>query len=347
MDRGLSETQSGSEERYETVESTPKRNALGGKGYRILVIVLVIIALVVSALVLIFTSDPSRLPVNQASPSDRPTSVWTDPQTEWDADSSPSPDANASPTPNMEEVQAQNPIAARYTEIAEQKGLSAKNYEIVPTMYDSVRGQLMANPALPEGTPEALGPADAPVRVIVFSDYLCHYCQKLHEESWPVLEEKARRGEIRLEFYHYTIFSQLGSDKAAFAAHAAGLQGKFWEYSDLLFTEGATTPDAHGKARIAEDKLDALAQKLGLDMNKFHADMNSADTQNFVSGQTGYASSLGINATPAVIINGTYISGAYPSQLFENVIMVEKELLQDYPAAEQKAAAANNTAPAN
>lgn len=317
---------------------TPEEEKKDKRQYAIVVTVLVIIALVVGAAVLMVLSDPSRLRDANSSPSERPTSVWTEPKTGNESQgSNQSPDPASSATSSPEEIAAQNPIASRYAELAQEKGWSMTDGDVVPTVYDNVRSALLATPSLPASTGEAIGPEDAPVRVQVFSDYLCHYCQKLHDESMQTLEDLANSGDIRLEFYHFTIFAANGSDLAAQAAHAAGLQGRFWEYSDALFTQGALTTNAQGQQVVNEDALTSIATQLGLDLEKFKSDMNSEETKNYVAGQTAFASSMGMQSTPGIIVNGTYISGAYPTQTILNVIDLERELLKEFPLSEQKA----------
>jgi len=165
-----------------------------------------------------------------------------------------------------------------------------------------------------EGDPMALGPVDAPVGVVVYSDYSCPYCQDWAQQTAPTVVEYAEQGTVRLEARDIAI---LGEDslQAAVAAAAAAEQGRYWEFHELLFTDLA--------ARSPED-LTAMAQEAGLDLDRFAADLADPAVIATVQENMQEAQSLGLQSTPSFIVGGTPVVGAQPAEVFVEVI--EQEL---------------------
>src|SRR5690606_35254580 len=77
----------------------------------------------------------------------------------------------------------------------------------------------------------AIGPEDAPVVIVEFSDFRCPYCKRFRDETLPVLLEEYG-DQIRVV---YRDFPVVGGEVAAIAAECANKQGEFWAYHDALF----------------------------------------------------------------------------------------------------------------
>ena len=73
--------------------------------------------------------------------------------------------------------------------------------------------------------PMAAGPVDAPVSLVVYSDYQCPFCAMWTEQTQPVMLESAEAGDVRIEYRDINVFDQ-ESVTSARAAYAAGLQGR-------------------------------------------------------------------------------------------------------------------------
>lgn len=155
------------------------------------------------------------------------------------------------------------------------------------------------------------GPVDAPVVLVVFSDYQCPYCAKWSETTLPIMQELAEQGELRIEWRDVNVFGD-ASERAARASHAAALQGSFWEYHDELFPGG----ERRSPADLDDDGLLALAAELGLDADLFAADYASAETAEVIAANAQLGHDLGAYSTPAFIMGGTPIVGAQPSEVF-------------------------------
>lgn len=169
--------------------------------------------------------------------------------------------------------------------------------------------------------PRALGPMDAPVRIIEFSDYSCPMCTKFQLETMPMVKELAQAGKVRLEWHEMPIFAdRYGSSQAAAGGIAAGNQGKFWE-----FVQAAYASAGSGHPEYTPQKVIDLATQAGVpDLEKFKADLPAAEQtayQEFMNAHT-----YGIQGTPAFFIGHAYISGAMPTDFFRNTILIQSEL---------------------
>lgn len=143
-----------------------------------------------------------------------------------------------------------------------------------------------------EGAPTRGAPM-APVTIVEFSDFECPYCGQAH----PVLKRLLREheGQVRLVFKHYPLSAHHNALPAARATVAAGNQGKFWEMHDMLFE--------HQDA-LAEEDLEAYAEELGLDLERFRADMRSEETQRVIERDRAQGRELGVSGTPTIFVNG-------------------------------------------
>jgi protein-disulfide isomerase len=137
------------------------------------------------------------------------------------------------------------------------------------------------------------GPATASIVIAEWADFECPFCGN----AAPVLDELIKNypGEVRIVFKHYPLAMHKFADKAARSAIAAERQGKFWEMHHLLF-ENAPDLDTPALAR--------LAQKAGLDMAKFEADLGSDTVTAVLERDKRQAEALGLHSTPMIFING-------------------------------------------
>lgn len=166
-----------------------------------------------------------------------------------------------------------------------------------------------------EADPLTAGPVDAPVVLVVFSDYQCPYCARWSEDTLPVMMERAEAGELRIEWRDVNIFGD-ASERASRAAYAAALQGTYWEFHDALYPEG----DTRSEGDLSQEALVALADELGLDIDQFTADMASADTGEQIEANATLGLDLGAYSTPAFILAGQPIVGAQPTEVFVDAL---------------------------
>lgn len=169
--------------------------------------------------------------------------------------------------------------------------------------------------------PLAQGPVDAPVVMVVYSDYQCPYCAVWNERTMPDLEPYVEAGDLRIEWRDINVFGE-DSARGSRAAYAAGLQGRFWDYHAELFAGGETpTP-----SRLTQTGLVELAEQIGLDVEQFTADLNSEEVATAVQANADEGASIGAFSTPSFVINATPVVGAQPTEAF--VAVIEEALAQ-------------------
>ncbi len=164
--------------------------------------------------------------------------------------------------------------------------------------------------------PTARGDVDAPVVMIMYSDFQCQYCGKFARDTAPALIKKyVDEGVVRIEWRD---FPYLGNEStyAAKAARAAGDQGKFWQYHDALYAD----PQPTNSGALTEEFLAGVAKKLGLNVSEFRKTMNSDAVSTAVQADFQEGQKIGVNGTPAFLINGDPLIGAQPIGEFEKAI---------------------------
>lgn len=161
-----------------------------------------------------------------------------------------------------------------------------------------------------------LGRTDAPVVLVIFSDYQCGYCAAWVNGTQPsIVDRYVRTGKVRLEWRDANIFGP-PSIMASRAAFAAGRQGKFWTYHAALFAP-ATKPTP---AQLTVDGLTALAGRLGLDTDRFRTDLQDPAITTLVERNETEAFELGVTSTPQFVIGHERLVGAQPVAAFEKAI---------------------------
>ena len=157
------------------------------------------------------------------------------------------------------------------------------------------------------------GPEDAPITIVEFSDFQCPFCRRVQ----PTLDklQQTYGDKLRWSFKDLPLINiHPDAMKAAEAARCAGDQGKFWEYRAAMFEATQINRKLH----------DETAESIGLDKEKFDSCLDSDTYSQAVANDLKEAESLGLNGTPAFLINGVLLSGAQPFEAFEQVI--EREL---------------------
>jgi len=162
-----------------------------------------------------------------------------------------------------------------------------------------------------------LGPNDALVTIIEFSDFQCPYCSKVVDPLKGAMAD--HEGDVRLLFKHFPLGGHAQAGPAAQAAWAAQQQGKFWEMHDLLF--------ANQKA-LGEADLEKYGQQLGLDMTRYNADRKSEEAKKITEGDLRAGTKAGVTGTPSFLINGHPYSGAMPEVQWGQIIDYERKAAQ-------------------
>ncbi len=173
---------------------------------------------------------------------------------------------------------------------------------------------LVTEPAAPVQTVSAdddpaRGPVSAPVTIVMFSDFQCSACSI----TYPVLKEAmALYGDkIRFVVRDYPLETlHENAFRAALAANAANAQGKFFEYTEILYKNQDALNDA---------SLKKYAADLGLNAAQFALDLNSEKNAAEVRKDMAEGKTYGINGTPAIFVNGQFVRRLSPAG-FKNAI---------------------------
>jgi protein-disulfide isomerase len=165
----------------------------------------------------------------------------------------------------------------------------------------------------------SMGDPSAKVKVEEFADFQCPYCQLYYQQLEPSFITKYV--DTGLVYYTVSPMAFLGQESvdAASAAYCANDQGKFWEYRDYLFTNLA----GENVGSFAQTKLIAFAKALELDVDTFTTCLTSGQHLQDVTDANNYASSVGINSTPSVTINGTIIDLSNFEQAVEDALAAQ------------------------
>ena len=146
------------------------------------------------------------------------------------------------------------------------------------------------------GNGRILGNANAPVTLVEYADFQCPVCKRAETSLLPQIEKDyIQTGKVKLEFRMFPFIGQ-ESWNAAQAADAAGDQGKFWEYHDALFN----AQGSENGGNFTFEKLVAIAQQLGLDVQKF-SDTLSANTH-LAAIQKEKDAATGVSSTPTFYV---------------------------------------------
>jgi protein-disulfide isomerase len=158
-------------------------------------------------------------------------------------------------------------------------------------------------------TGPAKGPANAPVTIVEFSDFQCPYCSRLTPTLKQVEEKYGNK--VRIVFRQFPLNFHQYAQKAAEASLCANDQGKFWQLHDAMFAN---------QQALAVEQLKAKAAELGLNAEQFNQCLDSGKHAAAIQADMKEGSAAGVSGTPAMFINGRFISGAQPLEAITQVI---------------------------
>lgn len=161
----------------------------------------------------------------------------------------------------------------------------------------------------------ALGPEQARVKIVEFSDFECPFCSRAAITVKQIRDEYPK--DVQIIWKNFPLDMHPKAPAAHAAAEAAHRQGKFWEMYDLLFAN---------QKQLEPEQFEKYATQLGLDVGRFKTDYASAEVRARVEADKKEAIALGITGAPGFFINGRFLSGAQPYEVFKR--MVDEELAQ-------------------
>ena len=169
--------------------------------------------------------------------------------------------------------------------------------------------------AIPEAALTAgdhvMGDENAKLMLLEYGDYECPACI----QAEPLIQHlvETHRGRLRFVFRHFPLVEvHPNAELAAEAAEAAAAQGRFWPMHHLLFAQvHHLTPDA----------LAGYAQSLGLDMNRFNAELADHIYTQRIQEHRRAGERSGLRATPTFFLNGQAVDVSFGFEKLEEAVL--------------------------
>ena len=159
----------------------------------------------------------------------------------------------------------------------------------------------------------SLGPEDAPITIVEFSDFQCPYCASVQSTIKDLL---AKHGSaVRLVYKHFPLAIHPDAPTAAEAAECAQELGAFWPYHDRLFAL---------RGGLSLETLKETAKQVGMNQQAFDTCLDSGRKALLVEEDHRLGVELGVTGTPTFFINGQILRGAQP---FEELDATVKQIL--------------------
>ena len=163
-----------------------------------------------------------------------------------------------------------------------------------------------------------LGADSAQVWMLIVSDFQCPYCRMWHEQSFAALQrEYVATGKVRMAYINLPIQTHQNAKPAAEAAMCAGMQGKFWQVADGIFT----TQPRWSTMPIASAIFDSIAGAQAIDMPQWRECVEQHHLRELIEADAARANQIGIGSTPSFLILRDEslvrsIAGAFPLDTF-------------------------------
>jgi protein-disulfide isomerase len=144
-----------------------------------------------------------------------------------------------------------------------------------------------------DGSPTT-GAAKPIVTIVIFTDFKCPFCARASDKLYELLQQYPE--DIRVVLKHFPIDSHRLAEPAARAAFAAQRQDKFWEMHDTLFSTIGSP--------LSSERIEIMADGLGLDLEQFHEDSAGAAATSAIAADKKLGQQLGVTGTPTIFVNG-------------------------------------------
>ena len=177
--------------------------------------------------------------------------------------------------------------------------------------------------AVRRGRDHVRGDPAAPLAIVEYGDYQCTECAEAHEQ-YERLRPWVDEGRLCVVFRHFPLVDAHPlALRTAQAAEAAGAQGRFWELHEVLMEHVSDERrkgrvPVHGGARALD--LDDAARRAGLDIERFHADIDDPVLLERILEDFRAGMADGVNGTPTFYVNGTRLDGGEAEGLYDQVV---------------------------
>lgn len=194
--------------------------------------------------------------------------------------------------------QAEEDTTESASEQAEADARAAEAEELLASLDTTDVDVTAEDPAFPT----ASGDPDAPVTMVVFEDYLCHYCQSMATDSLPELADLVDDGTLRIEHRDIGVLAEQ-SVTLARAAWAAAQQDGYAAYHESLMSD-PLPPEG-----VTDEALTERAAEAGLDTAQFTEDLAAAGTAQQIDDNGRLAMDISLTGTPTTVVGGHVLVG--------------------------------------
>ena len=191
--------------------------------------------------------------------------------------------------------------------------------ESAPAIQEAGPPKITTTTFLENGSP-ILGNPNAPITLVEFGDYQCHFCNVFyHNTEEDILKNYIETGKVKMIFKDFTIIGP-DSVNAAHGAHCANDQEMFWQYHDILYDNW----NGENNGWASSENLIKFAQEIELDMEKWSECMINSEHSQIILASNNDARDLGLTGTPAFFVIGpdnkiNKLFGAQPYSQFERI----------------------------
>ncbi len=145
------------------------------------------------------------------------------------------------------------------------------------------------------------------IAMVEFFDYNCGFCKRALPDVIKLAETQK---DVKMVIKEFPILGP-GSVAAARAAMASEKQGKYWEFHKALLKR---------RGSVTEKTVMSVAKEVGLDIDKLKKDMKSGEIATIITRNMALAQMLGINGTPAFLVDDQLFPGAVGFDLLADAI---------------------------
>ena len=223
----------------------------------------------------------------------------------------PSEDALRVYYEGVETTQPYEAVRGQIVEAVRQRRLAKARTAYLKSLHD--QAQIAVRLSAPRAEVDlknaaVRGPVDAPVLIVEYADYECPYCQQIQ----PALDriEAEYKGKLRFAFKDVPLPNHANAQKAAEAAQCAGVQGKYWEFHDVLFSS----------KQLGLPELKRHAKDLKLDEKAFNACLDSGERAPLIRPTAAEAQGFGMQGTPSFFINGRFFGNGSSYEEMKRII---------------------------
>ena len=174
------------------------------------------------------------------------------------------------------------------------------------------------------GRPARGGPANAPVVIVGFDDLECPFCAKMHAQLFPALLDRYK-DQVRIVYRDFPLDQHPWAVRAAVDANCLAAQSVpgYWNLVDYIHAHAGEMGGTEKTLTKANETLDTLTKEEGKRQKVNESALNACvekQDDTAVKASIKVASDLGVEATPALFINGERLEGAVPVEYVYRMI---------------------------